>query len=55
MSTLPRKDNFGTLTLGRNKEKKMEQLRHKLHTDEERTFHGLAPRLKGDSREISPV
>jgi hypothetical protein len=41
MGTLNRKDNadgksgFGTLTLGRSKEKKMELLRAKLHTDEE--------------------
>lgn len=38
-STLPKKEEksgFGTLTLGRSKEKKMEQLRAKLHTDEER-------------------
>uniref|UniRef100_A0A914UKX2 Talin 1 n=1 Tax=Plectus sambesii TaxID=2011161 RepID=A0A914UKX2_9BILA len=36
--TLPKKEEksgFGTLTLGRSKEKKMEQLRAKLHTDEE--------------------
>lgn len=37
MSTLTRKEDkgFGTLTLGRSKEKKMELLRQKLHTDEE--------------------
>ena len=39
VSTLNRKDGeksaFGTLTLGRSKEKKMEALRAKLHTDEE--------------------
>lgn len=39
--TLPKKEEksaFSTLgTLGRSKEKKMEQLRAKLHTDEERT------------------
>ncbi len=33
--TIKKDEKFGTLTLGRNKEKKMEQLRQKLHTDEE--------------------